>query len=169
MATTLVKAAGPATVTAPISRTVTLPGADRFTSSMTFRIWSSSLCSASLTVCRENWPLSSTRPPAMRHRPATPSASGSSPGRPPGLRRARTITNCVTNRGGDGADTPAGVRDRVARANYPSLQDLLARVDDETIATAIRACGTWGDAGWRYRLAASSSWSGRWHVISSPG
>ena len=34
--------------------------------------------------------------------------------------------------------TPRGVRDRVARANDPSLQDLLARVDDETIATAIR-------------------------------
>ena len=32
----------------------------------------------------------------------------------------------------------AGVRDRVARANDPSLHDLLARVDDETIATAIR-------------------------------
>ena len=31
------------------------------------------------------------------------------------------------------------------------------------------ACGTWSDAGRRYRLAASSRWSGRWHVISSPG
>jgi hypothetical protein len=56
----------------------------------------------------------------------------------PGHRRAKTITNCVTNRWGDGPDTPAGVRDRVARANDPSLQDLLARVDDETIAMAIR-------------------------------
>ena len=56
----------------------------------------------------------------------------------PGHRRAKTITNCVTNRWGDGPDTPAGVRDRVARANDPSLQDLLARVDDETIAVAIR-------------------------------
>jgi hypothetical protein len=27
----------------------------------------------------------------------------------------------------------------------------------------------WSDAGRRYRLAASSRWSGRWHVISSPG
>jgi hypothetical protein len=44
----------------------------------------------------------------------------------------------VTNRWGDGPDTPAGVRGRVARANDPSLQDLLARVDDETIAMAIR-------------------------------
>ena len=35
-------------------------------------------------------------------------------------------------------DTPAGVRDRVARTNEPSLQDLLARVDDETIAMAVR-------------------------------
>jgi hypothetical protein len=55
----------------------------------------------------------------------------------PGHRRAKTITNCVTNRWGDGPDTPAGVRDRVARANDPSLHDLLARVDDETIAMAI--------------------------------
>lgn len=52
-------------------------------------------------------------------------------------RRAKTITNCVTNRWDDGPDTPAGVQERVARANAPSLQDLLARVDDETIAMAI--------------------------------
>ena len=56
----------------------------------------------------------------------------------PGHRRAKTITNCVTNRWGDGPDTPAGVWDRVARANDPSLQDLLAPVDDETIAMAIQ-------------------------------
>lgn len=56
----------------------------------------------------------------------------------PGHLRAKTITNCVSNRWGDGPDTPAGVRDRVARANDSSLQDLLARVDDETIAMAIR-------------------------------
>ena len=55
----------------------------------------------------------------------------------PGHRRAKTITNCVTNRWGDGPDTPAGVRDRVARENDPSLEDLLARVDDKTIAMAI--------------------------------
>ena len=57
---------------------------------------------------------------------------------PPGHRRAKAITNCVTNRWGDGPDTPAGVRDRAARQNDPSLQDLLARVDDQTIATAIQ-------------------------------
>jgi hypothetical protein len=56
----------------------------------------------------------------------------------PGHRRAKTITNCVVNRWGDGPDTPGGVRDRVAREKSPSLEDLLARVDDETIATAIR-------------------------------
>jgi hypothetical protein len=55
----------------------------------------------------------------------------------PGHRRAKTITNCVTNRWGDGPDTPAGVRDRVARANDPSLHDLLARVDDDAIALTI--------------------------------
>jgi hypothetical protein len=56
----------------------------------------------------------------------------------PGHRQAKTITNCVVNRWSDGPDTPAGVRDRVARENSQSLEDLLARVDDETIAMAIR-------------------------------
>ena len=55
-----------------------------------------------------------------------------------GHRRAKTITNCVANRWGDGPDTAAGVRDRAARQNDPSLQDLLARIDDQTIAMAIR-------------------------------
>jgi hypothetical protein len=55
-----------------------------------------------------------------------------------GHRRAKAITNCVTNRWGDGPDTPAGVRDRAARAGDPSLPDLLAGVADETIAVAIR-------------------------------
>ena len=55
----------------------------------------------------------------------------------PGHRRAKTITNCVVNRWGDGPDTPAGVRDRVARQDDPSLEHLLARLDDETIAAAI--------------------------------
>jgi hypothetical protein len=56
----------------------------------------------------------------------------------PGHRGAKTITNCVVNRWGDGPDTPGGVRDRVAREKSQSLEDLLARVDDETIAMAIR-------------------------------
>jgi hypothetical protein len=57
----------------------------------------------------------------------------------PGHRRAKTITNCVANRWGDGPDTPAGVRDRVARQHDPALEHLLALVDDETIALAIWA------------------------------
>ena len=56
----------------------------------------------------------------------------------PGHRRAKTITNCVTNRWGDGPDTPAGVRDRAARQNDPALRALLASVDDQTISMAIR-------------------------------
>ena len=56
----------------------------------------------------------------------------------PGHRRAKAITNCVANRWGDGPDTPAGVRDRAARENDQSLDALLARVDDQTIALAIR-------------------------------
>jgi hypothetical protein len=55
----------------------------------------------------------------------------------PGHRRAKTITNCVVNRWGDGPNTPAGVRDRVARQHNPALEHLLARLDDETIAAAI--------------------------------
>ena len=56
----------------------------------------------------------------------------------PGHRRAKTITNCVANKWGDGPDTPRGVRDRVAQENDPLLDDLLARLDDQTIAAAIR-------------------------------
>jgi hypothetical protein len=55
-----------------------------------------------------------------------------------GHRQAKTMTNCVVNRWGDGPDTPAGVRDRVARQDSPALEVLLAQVDDETIALAIR-------------------------------
>ena len=51
---------------------------------------------------------------------------------------AKTITNCVANRLGDGPSTPAGVRDRAARQHDPSLDDLLAGIDDETISLAIR-------------------------------
>jgi hypothetical protein len=56
----------------------------------------------------------------------------------PGHRQAKTITNCVTNRWGDGPDTPHGVRDRAARADDPTAQELPARTDDTTIARAIR-------------------------------
>jgi hypothetical protein len=56
----------------------------------------------------------------------------------PGHRRAKTVTNCVANRWGDGPDTPAGVRDRAARQDDPSLHELLARIDDQTIAAAIQ-------------------------------
>jgi hypothetical protein len=71
-------------------------------------------------------------------------ASGAAAGAPtgqwltPGHRRAKAITNCVANRWGDGPDTPTGVRERAAKENNHALGDLLARVDDETIATAIR-------------------------------
>lgn len=55
-----------------------------------------------------------------------------------GHRRAKAITNCVVNRWGDGPDTPGGVRDRAARHDGQALTGLLARVDDQTIAMAIR-------------------------------
>jgi hypothetical protein len=56
----------------------------------------------------------------------------------PGHRLAKTVTNSVANRWGDGPDTPEGVRERAGRAGSQALDDLLARVDDETIALAIR-------------------------------
>jgi hypothetical protein len=56
----------------------------------------------------------------------------------PGHRQAKTMTNCVANRWGDGPDNPAGVRDRAARQDTPALEDALARLDDETITLAIR-------------------------------
>jgi len=56
----------------------------------------------------------------------------------PGHRRTKAITNCVVNRWGDGPDTPAGVRERAAREDDQALQDLLAHVDDQTVAAAIQ-------------------------------
>jgi hypothetical protein len=55
----------------------------------------------------------------------------------PGHRRAKTITNCVTNRWGDGPDTPDGVRDRARRQPDFAIAQLLSDLDDETIARAI--------------------------------
>jgi hypothetical protein len=54
-----------------------------------------------------------------------------------GHRRAKLITNCVANRSGDGPDTPAGVRARVARADDPAAAELVGRLDDATIDAAI--------------------------------
>jgi len=87
----------------------------------------------------------------------------------PGHRRAKTITNCVTNRRGDGPDTPAG-----SASGWPGPTTRRCKTCSPGPMTRRSprlpgACGTWSDAGWRYRLAASSRWSGRWHVISSPG
>jgi uncharacterized protein (TIGR03086 family) len=55
-----------------------------------------------------------------------------------GHRLAKTVTNAVTNRWGEGPDTPAGVRVRLAAQGIPDLDALLARVSDEQIAAAIQ-------------------------------
>ena len=55
----------------------------------------------------------------------------------PGHRRAKAVTNCVTNRWGDGPDTPAGVRDRAARLPDPAVARLLGQLDDDAITRAI--------------------------------
>lgn len=47
------------------------------------------------------------------------------------------LTNAVANRFGDGPNTPAGVRERVARSGDPSAEDFLSSVDDDTVAEAI--------------------------------
>lgn len=54
-----------------------------------------------------------------------------------GHRRAKVLTNAVANRFGDGPDTPAGVRERVARSGERSAEATLSGVDDNTIAEAI--------------------------------
>jgi hypothetical protein len=54
-----------------------------------------------------------------------------------GHRAAKVITNAVVNRGGDGPDTPSGVRTRAAVHRSPDVEAVLSRVSDHTIATAI--------------------------------
>jgi hypothetical protein len=53
-------------------------------------------------------------------------------------RLAKTVTNAVANRWTDGPDTPLGVRNRLAREESPAIVRLRERLDDETIALAIR-------------------------------
>ena len=103
-----------------------------------------------MTGCGANWPPESrggrqaaaARDP-KRHKQGR-IVSGAAAGNPtdqwltPGHRLAKTVTNCVTNRWGDGPDTPGGVRERAARQDNPPLAELLARVDDKTIVVAIR-------------------------------
>jgi hypothetical protein len=54
-----------------------------------------------------------------------------------GHRRAKVLTNAVANRFGDGPDSPAGVRERVARSGDRSAEQALSGIEDETIAEAI--------------------------------
>ena len=54
-----------------------------------------------------------------------------------GHRRAKSVTNWVTNHWGDGPDTPQGVRDRAARGQDQVAAELLDRFGDEAIARAI--------------------------------
>ena len=56
----------------------------------------------------------------------------------PGHRRAKTVTNAVANRFGDGPDTPAGVRHRLAAAGDPEIDAVVAGLGDDDIAEAIR-------------------------------
>jgi hypothetical protein len=43
----------------------------------------------------------------------------------------------VTNRWGDGPDTPDGVRERAAKQGDPALTDVIGQADDQTITLAI--------------------------------
>jgi len=62
-----------------------------------------------------------------------------------GHRTAKTVTNCVTNRFGDGPDTPAGVRQRIRASGDPAALAVLETVDDRTIALAIQGVRDLGD------------------------
>jgi hypothetical protein len=55
-----------------------------------------------------------------------------------GHRVAKTATNAVANRWGDGPDTPSGVRQRLSRDETSAVIQLLGRIDDVTIGLAIR-------------------------------
>jgi hypothetical protein len=55
-----------------------------------------------------------------------------------GHRRAKMLTNAVTNPSGDGHDTLRGVRERVAHSGDPAMINVLAGINDETIAAAIK-------------------------------
>jgi hypothetical protein len=57
----------------------------------------------------------------------------------PGHRHAKVLTNAVANRFADGPDTPAGVRERVARSGEGSAEETLSKIDDDTIEVAIAA------------------------------
>jgi hypothetical protein len=55
-----------------------------------------------------------------------------------GHRRAKTVTNCVANRFGDGSDTPR-IRARVGGYHDTAAAELVDGLDDDTIARAITA------------------------------
>ncbi len=54
-----------------------------------------------------------------------------------GHRRAKVLTNAITNHFGDGPDTAAGVRERVARAGDEGAVARLAEIDDARLEAAI--------------------------------
>jgi hypothetical protein len=54
-------------------------------------------------------------------------------------RLAKAATNSVMNRFRDGPDTPEGVRSRMARSGLDGADELLDRLDDQTIESAILA------------------------------
>jgi hypothetical protein len=77
---------------------------------------------------------------------------GEYPGLTPGHLAAKALTNAITNRFGDGPDTPDGVRARLGARDAPLLND-----DDLEIAIAAvrRAFAQWAavDVGGKLSLA----------------
>ena len=123
----------------------------RCTSCTTCLISSSSRCSTSPTACGpSSLPVGTSKrigqlQPATRSiKSAVVSCAGAVTGAETGEwlsaghRLAKTVTNCVINRWGEGPDSPHGVRARLAQQDDPGVATLLERVDDETIAIAIR-------------------------------
>ena len=156
-----------------------MPGKARCMSSTTFPIWSSNRSSRSRTGFGRNLPLvsapmrSAGLPHATRsvrrrpHRQRAASAARTDEWLTAGHRRVKLIANCVANRSQDGPDTPGGVRARVARANDPAAAELVGRLDDATIAAAIRCARNSRANGTTCRHARRCGSHGRYHATCS--
>jgi hypothetical protein len=160
----------------------TSPGPAPFISSMTFRIWSSSPCSASLTGLWGELAAgshaaasrSATARDPNRHkqgRIASGAAAACQPRRgllPGTAGRRRSLTAWPT--AGMMAPTPqpgsvTGWPWRATQHWKTCLPGSMTRRSPWPSG----APGIWSSAGWRCRLAGRSACPGRWHPTSSPG
>ena len=78
-----------------------------------------------------------------------------------GHRRAKTITNCIANRWGDGPDTPAGSATGPPGRTTRHCETCWPGSMTRRSPWPSGASATWSNAGWRCRLAARSGCAGR--------